>query len=92
MERELGSHEKHPYKALSYVWGSSAVTDTIYLQGLEFRITLNLSCALRHLRKADEDTILWVDALVSTSTLMSVRRLDLSGLSVDFLLSVHQSA
>lgn len=57
--------EKHPYRALSYVWGSSSVTDTIILEEISFQITLNLSCALRHLRKADEDTFLWVDALVS---------------------------
>ena len=56
---------KHPYRALSYVWGSSSVTDTIDLEGCPFQITLNLSCALRHLRKVGEDTFLWVDALVS---------------------------
>lgn len=57
---------KYPYRALSYVWGSSSVTDTIYLEDSSFKITLNLSCALRHLRRNEEDTILWVDALVST--------------------------
>lgn len=55
---------KLPYKALSYVWGSSLVTDTILLEDVAFQITLNLSCALRHLRKADEDVFGWVDALV----------------------------
>lgn len=66
IRRRLGeASEKHPYKALSYVWGSSSVTDTIVLEELSFQITLNLSCALRHLRKTDEDTFLWVDALVS---------------------------
>lgn len=56
---------KLPYKALSYVWGSSWVKDTIDLENLPFQITLNLSCALRHLRKDDVETYLWVDALVS---------------------------
>lgn len=56
---------KPPYRALSYVWGSASVTDTIDLHGLPFKITLNLSCALRHLRKVDGDIFLWVDALVS---------------------------
>lgn len=66
IQRRFGeASEKHPYRALSYVWGSSSVTDTIFLEELSFQITLNLSCALRHLRKADEDTFLWVDALVS---------------------------
>lgn len=54
-----------PYRALSYVWGSSSVTDTIKLQDLPFQITLNLSCALRHLRRVDGEILLWVDALVS---------------------------
>lgn len=59
--------EKHPYRALSYVWGSSKVTETIDLEGRSFEITLNLACALRHLRKVDHDICLWVDALVSTT-------------------------
>lgn len=54
-----------PYRALSYVWGSSLVTDTIALQDLPFQVTLNLSCALRHLRRVDSEILLWVDALVS---------------------------
>lgn len=58
--------DKWPYKALSYVWGSSKVTETIDLEGNPFQITLNLSCALRHLRKVDQSIRLWVDALVST--------------------------
>lgn len=57
---------KCPYKALSYVWGSSKVTETIDLEGHPFQITLNLSCALRHLRKVDQSIRLWVDALVRT--------------------------
>ncbi|KAI7783746.1 hypothetical protein LA080_011455 [Diaporthe eres] len=52
-----------PYRALSYVWRNSAVTDTIDLQELPFQITLNLSCALRHLRKVDGEILLWVDAI-----------------------------
>lgn len=63
-----GASEKHPYRALSYVWGSSSVSDTIDLEGFQFQITLNLSSALRHLRKVDEDTFLWVDALVSIAS------------------------
>lgn len=65
IHRKLGpTSRKYPYKALSYVWGSPSVTDTITLEGISFQITLNLSCALRHLRKVDKGTLLWVDALV----------------------------
>lgn len=65
IRRELHKATGQPYRALSYVWGSSSVTDTIELQWLPFQITLNLSCALRHLRRVDGDIFLWVDALVS---------------------------
>lgn len=57
--------EDLPYRALSYVWGCSSVTDNIELQERPFQITLNLSCALRHLRKVDGEILLWVDAIVS---------------------------
>ena len=55
-----------PYTALSYVWGNASVTDTIYLDGFRTQVTLNLLCALKHLRKADRAILLWVDALVSS--------------------------
>lgn len=58
--------EGYAYKALSYVWGSPKVTETIYIHGLLTAVTLNLFCALKYLRHAfahDEDLILWVDAL-----------------------------
>jgi hypothetical protein len=58
-----------PYTALSYVWGAGSVTDTIYLEEFQFHVTLNLLCALRHLRKTDEAILLWVDALVSSDTI-----------------------
>jgi hypothetical protein len=67
--------KKYPYKALSYVWGSSMVTETIYLEGDTFQITLNLSCALRHLRKVDQDISLWVDSLVSINAILTELRL-----------------
>ncbi|KAJ0109981.1 hypothetical protein J7T55_014783 [Diaporthe amygdali] len=65
INRKLGEESKgRPYKALSYVWGSSSVTDIIFLQDQPIRITLNLFCALLYLRNAEEDIFLWVDALV----------------------------
>lgn len=60
--------EGSTYKALSYVWGSPKVVDTIYLDGILTAVTLNLFCALKYLRHAcaDEEYLtLWVDALVS---------------------------
>ncbi|KEZ40348.1 hypothetical protein SAPIO_CDS8195 [Scedosporium apiospermum] len=54
------------YKALSYSWGlQSFRPPTILVNDCQFRVTPNLECALRHLRRPDEVVILWVDALVS---------------------------
>lgn len=54
------------YAALSYVWGSAAIRELISLEEVETQVTLNLFCALKYLRKVNEDVVLWVDALVST--------------------------
>lgn len=53
-----------PYKALSYVWGSQAVTRPILVNGECSPVTVNLECALRHLRERDEVVRIWIDALV----------------------------
>lgn len=52
-----------PYEALSYVWGTRLSTDRIWLDGCEFGVTENLHEALIHLRRPDEDRVLWVDAI-----------------------------
>ncbi|KAH0439155.1 hypothetical protein CcaCcLH18_02950 [Colletotrichum camelliae] len=52
-----------PYEALSYVWGSSQLTHTIFVNGKQMRITENLFHALRQLRSDENDRILWVDAV-----------------------------
>ncbi|KAI0485772.1 hypothetical protein F4859DRAFT_472368 [Xylaria cf. heliscus] len=52
------------HKALSYVWGSPHVTEVIELHGRDHDVTLNLACALRHIRNAEEPIHIWIDALV----------------------------
>lgn len=56
-----------PYKALSYVWGAPRVTESIHLGDCQVQVTLNLFCALRHLRRPNHNVIFWIDALVSWS-------------------------
>ncbi|KAI1300617.1 heterokaryon incompatibility protein-domain-containing protein [Xylaria venustula] len=51
------------YEALSYVWGSLQFTQDILVDAKPFKITENLDCALRYLRHASADRVLWVDAL-----------------------------
>ncbi|KAM0512786.1 hypothetical protein ACHAPE_008539 [Trichoderma viride] len=54
-----------PYKALSYVWGCWRRRDPpeILVNGNKVKVTTNLEIALKHLRKQDEETIFWIDAL-----------------------------
>lgn len=53
------------YRALSYVWGSAAVKNTIHLDDCPVGVTVNLFCALHYLRQTDVHIDLWADALVS---------------------------
>ncbi|KAI2472341.1 heterokaryon incompatibility protein-domain-containing protein [Annulohypoxylon bovei var. microspora] len=51
-----------PYTALSYTWGDSAATKTIYLNETPFQVTPNLWSCLYHLIQ-DGKKFLWVDAI-----------------------------
>jgi hypothetical protein len=51
------------YEALSYVWGQSDETSTIQLENDTFVVTSNLHSALHHLRRKDEDQVLWINAI-----------------------------
>lgn len=53
------------YRTLSYVWGSARVGENIWLDGLLWKVTVNLACALRYLRGRTEPVTYWIDALVS---------------------------
>jgi hypothetical protein len=55
--------EAPEYEALSYVWGSPTPSAHMFLNEHRISVTPNLDCALRHLRKADSNRLLWVDAL-----------------------------
>lgn len=62
-ETYLHQVEGVPYEALSYVWGASQSADVICLNGCPFGVTENLYEALAHLRRPDEDRVLWIDAI-----------------------------
>ncbi|KAI0102126.1 heterokaryon incompatibility protein-domain-containing protein [Nemania sp. FL0031] len=59
----IDSARRPIYKALSYVWGSPNVTEDIIVNGQNQKITLNLACAIRHLRSLETPVKLWIDAL-----------------------------
>ncbi|KAF5572780.1 heterokaryon incompatibility protein [Fusarium pseudoanthophilum] len=52
-----------PYEALSYSWGSQSTPHEILVDGKTLLITESLYEALWHMRRPDEDRMLWVDAL-----------------------------
>ncbi|KAI0126973.1 heterokaryon incompatibility protein-domain-containing protein [Xylariales sp. AK1849] len=52
------------YRALSYEWGEASDKDPdILVDGQAFRVRKNLRDALVHIRRKDEDTHIWIDAL-----------------------------
>lgn len=62
-ETYLHQVEGVPYEALSYVWGTRQSEEMIFLDGCLFEVTRNLYEALAHLRRPDEDRVLWIDAI-----------------------------
>ncbi|KAI0871983.1 heterokaryon incompatibility protein-domain-containing protein [Hypoxylon argillaceum] len=59
IDQEPAAH----YKALSYVWGSQTATEAIIVNGHDRNVTVNLACAIRHLRNVEGPIDIWIDAL-----------------------------
>jgi Heterokaryon incompatibility protein (HET) len=57
-----------PFEALSYCWGRTNVTNTIFVHGKSLRISPNLEQALRHLRMRNSQRSLWIDAICINQT------------------------
>jgi hypothetical protein len=53
----------HPYDALSYVWGDSAIPKSISIDKHKLPVTVNLHGALSRLRYRSIERVLWVDAV-----------------------------
>ncbi|EJT82501.1 hypothetical protein GGTG_02474, partial [Gaeumannomyces tritici R3-111a-1] len=51
------------FTALSYAWGCPEPRQRIYLDGFKAEIGPELHSALKHLRSADQKTLIWADAL-----------------------------
>jgi hypothetical protein len=52
-----------PYGALSYTWGDSRATKTIWLDWRPFRVTANLFAYLKQWRPKEGHHFLWIDAI-----------------------------
>lgn len=59
----LDASDIPPYQALSYCWGTTASTETIYVGGVEAKITPNLHSAVLQLRSRRQALLLWADAV-----------------------------
>ncbi|CVL02646.1 related to heterokaryon incompatibility protein [Fusarium mangiferae] len=57
-----------PYEAVSYSWESQSTPHEIMVDEKTLSITESLHDALRHLRRPDEDRMLWIDALCIDQT------------------------
>ena len=51
------------YEALSYTWGDSDITKPFSLQSIQWPVTVNLEAALRDLRDASVEKVIWIDAI-----------------------------
>lgn len=69
----LLSPHLRPYTALSYCWGDPKITKPISLDGIAYPATVNLESALRHLRDAQAEKLMWIDALCVNQTDMHER-------------------
>ena len=68
------------YWALSYVWGSQEDPKSILLDNIKWHVTRNLYTALSHLRKQDEDVIVWIDALAINQSDIPERNVQVSSM------------
>lgn len=60
---EVNLDDAPTFAALSYVWGYQYTHANIQVNDQDFRVTENLFSALRRVRLADEEEVLWVDAI-----------------------------
>lgn len=51
------------YSALSYVWGCSTMTETMFLHGKRLVLTKNLFVALKHFRLPTATRSIWIDQI-----------------------------
>jgi hypothetical protein len=63
IDSNLDDESRIPYEALWYLWESPNEGRPVEVDGQQFTITPNLSLALLSLRRANEDRILWIDAI-----------------------------
>lgn len=61
--RKARLHSDLRYSALSYVWGDPTCASTIYVNGVETKVTENLEFAMRRIRDGTSERVIWIDAI-----------------------------
>ncbi|KAH3938898.1 hypothetical protein HBH53_243200 [Parastagonospora nodorum] len=63
--QHVRSTELPKYEAISYTWGNTNLLHSLHMggNGNFLKVTTNCFHALRHLRRADSDRALWIDAI-----------------------------
>lgn len=51
------------WDAISYAWEGQKLSETILVDGQELKITLNVMRIIKDLRRPDQRTVLWIDAI-----------------------------
>ena len=60
---QLDANPYPPYETISYCWGDSTNTDTIYLNNKKISVPASSAAAVRCVRLTDRDRIVWIDAI-----------------------------
>lgn len=56
-------HALGDYEAVSYAWGNTALTRSVFVRGKRLKVTQSLEVALRYLRYTHRERLLWMDAI-----------------------------
>ncbi|KAJ9136965.1 hypothetical protein NKR19_g8389 [Coniochaeta hoffmannii] len=78
-----------PYTTLSYVWGPSAETGTIYLSGHAVTITATLASALCRLRDETRPRRIWADALCIDQSTIPERSQQVTLMGIIYGVATH---
>lgn len=80
-------NKTHLYEALSYTWSGSEKPRSIYVNGHQLPVTMNLHAALSQLRNSLLERYLWVDAVC-----INQDDIDERGSQVQLMASIYSKA
>ncbi len=87
VKAQLNEDSPPEYMALSYAWGDAKNTSYIEINGATRKVTTSLAIALRHIRKPDEEVVIWADAVSINQNDVTERNHQVSMMSSIFRLA-----